>query len=348
MPDLFSDEKYMQRCIELALMAGGNTAPNPLVGSIVVHNNIIIGEGYHERYGQAHAEVNAINSVKDKSLLKDSVLYVTLEPCSHHGKTPPCSERIVREGIKKVVAGTIDTSAKVNGKGIDFLRNQGVEVIIPVLENECRFLNRRFFTFHEKKRPYIILKWAQSADGFIAPEKPLQPMKISNDISHTLSHRWRTEEAAIMVGTNTALTDNPQLTPRSWQGNSPVRLVIDRHLRIPANYHLRDSSVKTFFYNELKDDIQGLNFFIKIDFDKNILPQICNHLFSESITSVIIEGGSVLLNSFISQNLWDETRVFTSEKILNSGIHSPVFSLPAVQTEMSGNDLLSVYYNSVK
>lgn len=348
MPDLFSDEKYMQRCIELALMAGGNAAPNPLVGSIVVHNNIIIGEGYHESYGQAHAEVNAINSVKDKSLLKDSVLYVTLEPCSHHGKTPPCCERIVNEGIKKVVVGTIDTSAKVNGKGLDFLKNHGVDVRILALENECRFLNRRFFTFHEKKRPYIILKWAQSADGFIAPEKSLQPMKISNDISHTLSHRWRTEEAAIMVGTNTALTDNPQLTPRSWQGHHPVRLVIDRHLRIPENFHLHDSSVKTFIYNEVKNQNIHQNHFIKIDFDKNILPQVCDHLYNESINSVIVEGGSILLNSFIKQQLWDEARVFTSEIILNSGIHSPAISLPAVQTEMSGNDLLSVYYNSVK
>ncbi|MBS1764911.1 MAG: bifunctional diaminohydroxyphosphoribosylaminopyrimidine deaminase/5-amino-6-(5-phosphoribosylamino)uracil reductase RibD [Bacteroidetes bacterium] len=340
-----SDELFMQRCIELALLAGGHAAPNPMVGSVIVHNHKIIGEGYHEYYGRAHAEVNAINAVKDKCLLKDSVLYVALEPCSHYGKTPPCCNRIVEEGIKKVVVGTTDTTAKVNGSGIDYLRKNGVEVITHVLENECRFLNRRFFTFNEKHRPYIILKWAQSADLFIAPEISLRPMKISNEVSHIRSHRWRTEESAIMVGTNTALTDNPQLTPRLWPGKAPVRLVIDRTLRIPKNMHLYDAAVKTIFYNEIKDHVEGETHFVKIDFSKNILTQICNHLFSISITSVIVEGGNLLLNSFISQNLWDEARVFTSDKILTSGIAAPAFDKRITHTEKSGSDTLSIYYN---
>lgn len=340
-----SDEIFMQRCIELALLASGNTAPNPLVGSVIVHNGVIIGEGYHEHYGQPHAEINAINSVKDKRLLKDSTLYVSLEPCSHYGKTPPCSERIVSEGIKKVVIGTLDTSAKVNGKGAEYLHHNGVEVVMPVLEQQCRFLNRRFFIFHESKRPYIILKWAQSTDFFMAPENSQQPFKISNELSHIASHRWRTEEAAIMVGTQTALTDNPQLTPRLWLGKSPVRLVVDRNLRVPRNYHLYDSSAATYFYNALKSEISGVTHFVQIDFTKNILPQICDHLFHQSVLSVIVEGGPTLLNSFISQNLWDEARVFTSPIIIVSGIPAPTLPVSAKQSKLTGTDKLSFFYN---
>jgi diaminohydroxyphosphoribosylaminopyrimidine deaminase/5-amino-6-(5-phosphoribosylamino)uracil reductase len=339
------DETIMHRCLELAKMALGQTIPNPMVGSVLVFENKIIGEGYHQRAGEAHAEVNAINSVENKSLIPLSTLYVSLEPCSHYGKTPPCCERIVQEGIKKVIVGTLDTTTKVNGKGISYLQQNNVEVLTPMLNDACRFSNRRFFTYHEKHRPYIILKWAESADGFIAPENAQQQYSISNTFSKTLSHKWRTEEQAILVGTKTAIIDNPQLNSRLWEGNAPIRVVIDKNLAIPTSHHLFDGSVKTILINQKKEISENNIDYIKINFQENPATQILNVLYQLNIQSVIIEGGTKTLQLFIQNNLWDEGRVFTGKKQLIRGIKAPEFSISPSEITTIADDTLKIIYN---
>lgn len=305
----------------------GYVAPNPLVGAVIVYNGKVIGEGFHRAFEQAHAEVNAINSVTDQSLLKKSTLYVNLEPCSHTGKTPPCSDLIVEKGIPRVVIGTIDPNEVVAGKGIEKLRKDGVEVVYGILENNCRELNKRFFTFHEKKRPYIILKWAQSEDGFIdkirKPGEPIGANWISNQLSRTLVHKWRSQEQSIMVGTNTVITDNPKLNVRHWHGQSPLRIIPDRTLRIPATAAVLDNEATTIVFNEKKTELKDNIEFVKIDFKDGGIKSIFSDLYNRQINSVFIEGGKELIESLIKENLWDEARIFIGNKLFGKGIEAP-------------------------
>lgn len=343
-------ETYMQRCLQLAQLGLGTTQPNPSVGAVIVHENTIIGEGYTSPYGGPHAEVNAVASVSDKSLLASSTIYVTLEPCSHFGKTPPCADLIVKHKIPKVVIGTIDPFAKVAGRGIQRLRDAGIEVITDVLKEECRASNKRFFTYHEKKRPYIILKWAETADGFIdqirTKDSAIAPNWISNLYSRQLVHKWRTEEQAILVGTTTALNDNPKLNVRDWTGKSPLRLVIDRSLKIPENYHLLDASQRTIVFTAAKKENLHENLiFETIDFSENVPQQICDVLYKHQIQSVIIEGGKFTLNAFISANLWDEARVFTGTTTFIEGVTRPIVEGKIISKEKIKDDTLTIYTN---
>lgn len=330
------DEKYMKRCLELAEMAIGNTAPNPLVGSVIVHNDKIIGEGYHRFYGGAHAETIAIEAVKNKELLAESTLYVNLEPCAHHGHTPPCSERIIKEGIPKVVIGMRDPSPKVSGKGLNILRNGGCRVIENVLEKESREINRRFLTFHERKRPYIILKWAQTLDGFIdkvrAKDDPLQPHWITNDISKRLVHKWRTEEQAILVGANTTLKDNPRLNVREWHGANPLRLIIDRHLEVDEQFEMIYDTQPTIIFTDVNSDqskskrlCEYSAEIVRLNFAKDLLKQIVDYLYNRNVLSLFVEGGEQTISGFFGQGFWDEARVFIGNKTFHSGIKAPDF-----------------------
>ncbi len=342
-------QKYMKRCIELAKLGMGNVAPNPMVGSVIVHKGKIIGEGFHRQYGQAHAEVNAINSVKNKDLLKESTIYVNLEPCAHHGKTPPCADLILEKQIPKVVIACVDTFAKVAGKGIEKLRNSGCDVTVGVLEQESIDLNKRFFTFHNKKRPYIILKWAETIDGFIdisrRGKNAVEPYWITNSLSKKLVHKWRTEEAAFMVGTNTAINDNPQLTVREWKGRNPLRIVIDRELRLPQTLNIFDNEAKTIVFNSKKHNFADNIEFIKIKFNDS-LHEIINELYVRDIQSVVVEGGRLLLESFIQNNLWDEARVFIGNKKFKAGTKAPVFNEIPYSTEMINDSKLMLFNNT--
>ena len=319
-------EFYMKRCIELAKNGLGTTYPNPLVGSVIVHNGKIIGEGWHKKAGEPHAEVHAVNSVKDRSLLKEATIYVSLEPCSHFGKTPPCCDLIIANKIPNVVIGTIDPFAKVAGNGIKKLVESGKNVTIGVLEDECNELNKRFFTFHQKKRPYIILKWAETADGFIAPISKTEksPVWITNSYSRQLVHKWRTEEQAILVGTNTVLEDNPKLDARDFKGNNPIRIVWDKSNKITEEFHIKNGIIPTFFLTESKNLTEKQNIYYKNTiFDTLIAKKTLDILYEENIQSVIVEGGSQTLQTFIDANLWDEARVFVSENSFNEGVISP-------------------------
>lgn len=343
-------ETYIKRCFELAQNGLGTTYPNPLVGSVIVYDGKIIGEGWHKKAGEAHAEVNAIASVKDVDLLKKSTLYVNLEPCSHFGKTPPCADLIIKKQIPKVVIGTIDPFSKVCGNGIAKLKEAGIEVEVGFLEKECNELNKRFFTFHQKKRPYIILKWAQTQDGFIAPlhKNENRPFWISNLLSRQLVHLWRTQEQALLVGTNTVLDDNPKLSVREVFGKNPVRVVMDRELKIPTDFSVYDNSVKTIFITSKEKESHDENLvFEKIDFQSNVIQQILDVLYKHQIQSVIIEGGSQLLQSFIQENLWDEARIFTSQISLKEGVKSPDFQYPYQSKQYIQNDELTFFYNSL-
>ncbi len=316
------DELMMQRCLELAKNALGSTYPNPLVGSVIVHNHTIIGEGWHKKAGQDHAEIVAIKNVRDKSLLRESTLYVNLEPCSHFGKTPPCSHKIVEFGIPKVVIGIRDKAAHVNGKGIAYLKENGVEVIEHILEEEAEWLNRRFFTFHTKKRPYIILKFAQTSNGYFAPLDEKQKW-ITNAYCKQLTHKWRTEEASILVGKRTAEIDQSQLNARWWKGNQPVRVLISKALS-PQIKSFLNSDLKTIVFTEEKiEEIKNVDF-IKIDFKAEVLKQILDHLHQRNLQSIIIEGGATTLAHFIKKNLWDEARVFTGNVAWENGIKAPI------------------------
>jgi diaminohydroxyphosphoribosylaminopyrimidine deaminase/5-amino-6-(5-phosphoribosylamino)uracil reductase len=322
-------EKYINRCIELAKNGLGTTYPNPMVGSVIVHDNKIIGEGWHKKAGEAHAEVNAINSVKDQSLLANSIIYVSLEPCNHYGKTPPCSDLIIEKKIPNVVVGTIDPFSLVAGNGIKKLKQSGKTVTVSINEKECTNLNKRFFTFHTKKRPYIILKWAESADGFIAPllKENKNPVWLSNEYSRQLVHKWRSEEQAILVGTNTVLQDNPSLTTRDWNGNNPVRIVIDKTLKIANESSVYDKNVKTIFITEVQNLKNSENcIFENAIFDKSLPQSIANIIYKHNLQSVLIEGGTQTLQSFIDASLWDEARIFISEHKLINGIKAPIIN----------------------
>ena len=321
-------ETYMKRCLDLAVLGLGHTSPNPLVGSVIVHNDRIIGEGFHHVYGGPHAEVNAVDAVADKSLLPGSTLYVNLEPCSHSGKTPPCADMIIRAGIPEVVIGTSDPNPLVSGNGIRRLEQAGVKVFTGVLQDQCRDLNKRFFTYHTKKRPLIILKWAQTSDGFMDVLREnagvQEPNWISNEISRILVHKWRSEEQSILVGTRTALLDNPRLNVRQWSGNSPIRMVLDRNLRLPATLNLFDNSMPTLVFNALKDSREGLTQYVRLDFTGSVLRDLLRYLHDKGLQSVFVEGGQKLLNSFLDENLWDEARVFTGPVKFGAGISAPV------------------------
>ena len=329
-------EIHIKRCLKIAKNGLGSTRPNPMVGAIIVCDDKVIGEGFTSPYGQSHAEVNAINAVKNKALLKKSTLYVTLEPCSHHGKTPPCSDLIISHNIPKVVIGCIDDNPKVVGKGIAKLKASGCEVIVGVLENECKIHHKRFFTFHNKKRPYIILKWAETKDGFIAPKTKdkQKPIWITNRYSRQLVHKWRSEEQVILVGTNTVIEDNPSLTVRDWTGDNPTRIVIDKSLKLNSELKLFDNAAKTISISNKE-----------IDFKKNISKQICDLLFKENINSIIIEGGSKTLQTFINEGLWDEARVFVGLTEFKEGVKAPQFKGKLASEQSILDDSLKVYLN---
>lgn len=323
------DNLYMKRCLELALLGLGYTAPNPLVGSVVVYNDTIIGEGYHKEYGDSHAEVNAINNVRNSGLLPYSTLYVNLEPCCHHGKTLPCTDLIIKSGIKKVVIGSVDIHHVVAGKGISKLRNSGCDVRTGVLKNECLKLNRRFFTFHEKKRPYIILKWAQSADGFIdferPPETAIGPNWITSKYLRMLVHKWRAQEQSIMAGTNTVLKDNPSLNVRLWHGKNPLRIVIDNDLKISKNFNVLDNSQSTLIINKKKEKEENNTKWLKLNCSYNeLIQELMNYLYTQHIQSVFVEGGRELLQSFIDQGFWDEARIFSGQQFFAGGTSAPL------------------------
>lgn len=337
-------EIYMRRCIELAQKALGKTYPNPLVGCVIVHNNKIIGEGFHEKAGQNHAEINAINSVKKPELLREATMYVSLEPCAHFGKTPPCANRIVEICCKKVVIGTLDSHDKVNGKGKQILENAGIEVVSGILEKECRELNKRFFTFHQKQRPYIILKWAESGDGFL--DQDYQPTPIGNSLTKQFVHQLRSQEHAILVGTNTALTDNPSLTTRAVAGRNPVRILIDFNLKVPRHFNLYNKESETLVFNSVKNSVEENITFIKTE-KENFLKNLMNKLYENQIQSVIIEGGRFTLNEFIKENIWDEAMIIKNEKLqLLNGTKAPEFDFKKLNTRQFRDNSIEFYKNS--
>ncbi len=331
---------YMRRCLELAKLGCGNVAPNPMVGAVLVYNDRVIGEGYHQRYGEAHAEVNCMDSVAaaDKKLISSSTLYVSLEPCAHFGKTPPCADLIIQQKIPKVIIGCRDPFNEVDGKGIEKLKAAGVHTETGILEEECKKLNRRFLTFHIRQRPYIILKWAQTADEFIAgteyapgegalneSTKRNDRLHISNEYSNRLVHKWRSEEAAILIGTNTALLDDPSLTTRLWPGQSPVRLILDMDLRLPAFLRIFDRSVRTIVFNSIKQEEDNGLFYHRLVKNAGIVEQIMNALYHLNIQSVLVEGGAKLLQAFIDEGKWDEARVIINQQLnLRDNQNAPI------------------------
>ena len=343
--------KYLQRCIELAQLGAGYVSPNPMVGAVIVHNDRIIGEGYHQKYGGPHAEVNAVNSVLTRfdnaeELLQAATIYVSLEPCAHYGKTPPCADLIIKHRIPQVVIGCRDPFAGVNGKGIEKLQEAGIEVIVGICEQECLQLNKRFFTRVQKQRPYIILKWAETQDGFFAPDNDTQ-FWITGPEARQLVHKWRSEEDAVLVGKNTARIDNPQLNVREWNGRSPKRVVIDRRLELSADLYLFDQSVETLVFNEIKTDIDGKIKYIALeDFDNYVPQYILFQLYIQDIQSVIIEGGAATLQAFIAAGLWDEARIFTGNLNLGTGIMSPVIKGLIQKKYPVGDDQLTILYQA--
>lgn len=339
--DMNNDEFYIKRCIELAQKALGKTYPNPLVGSVIVHNGKIIGEGYHHKAGENHAEINAINSVENKELIPESTIYVSLEPCAHYGKTPPCALKIKELGFKKVVIGAMDSHDKVNGKGKKIIQDAGIEAVSGILEKECIELNKRFFTYHEKKRPYIILKWAESGDGFL--DKDFKPIAISNTLVNQRVHQLRADEHAILVGTQTALNDNPSLTVRNVEGSNPVRILIDFDLKVPEHFKIYNDEAKTLVINSTKEETEGHLRFIKIK-KENFLPELMEALYKEQIQSVIIEGGRFTLQQFIDANLWDEAMVIKNEGLLlKNGTKAPDFNHTATKTETYRDNSISYF-----
>jgi diaminohydroxyphosphoribosylaminopyrimidine deaminase/5-amino-6-(5-phosphoribosylamino)uracil reductase len=362
----------MDIALQLAKQGAAKVAPNPMVGCLVVNNNTIVGQGFHEQHGGPHAEVNAIANIEDKTVLKNSTLYVTLEPCAHFGKTPPCADFIIAHHIPKVVIACVDTFSEVSGKGIDRLKAAGITVTVGVLEKQAQELNKTFFTFHTKKRPYIILKWAETKDGFIDIERPeiansgeenvkqyfpkkeplrsLNSKEIDNWIttpeSKKLVHFWRSETQAIMVGTNTAFNDNPQLTVRETDGENPLRVVLDLNLRLPKTLHLFDQSVPTIVLNYQKNETLNNLEFIQLDARKELATEILKVLYLRDIQSLIIEGGAQLLRTFITQNIWDEARVFTGKKEFKTGLEAPQLNKEPKYTRQIDTDSLSTYFNA--
>ncbi len=338
----------MQRCINLARLGAGKVAPNPQVGAVLVHNGRIIGEGYHREYGGAHAEVNCINSVSedDQKLIPSSSIYVSLEPCAHFGKTPPCSDLIIQKRIQKVVIGCRDPFVEVNGKGIEKLQQAGVEVVSGVLEQECKELNKRFFTFHTARRPYIILKWAQTANGKMAAGSD-ERLLISNEYINRLVHQWRSEEAAILVGTNTALLDNPALDNRLWKGKKPVRLVLDMSLRLPGSLKIFDRQQKTIIFNRVQQKNDGHLMYYQLKGGTNLIAQIMHAAYELDVQSILVEGGARLIQSFIDEGYWDEARVITNEAlIVADGLNAPLLSSSVeICSEKIINDTIRYYSN---
>lgn len=336
----------MQRCLQLAEMGAGHVAPNPMVGAVLVYDDRVIGEGYHMQYGESHAEVNCINSVSNEDVpyIPESTLYVSLEPCVHFGITPPCTDLIIFNNIPSVIIGCRDSFPAVNGKGIEKLKEAGVNVVAGVLEKECLRLNKRFFTFHELKRPYIILKWAQSTDGKIAASDSSRT-PISNELTNRLVHKWRAEEAAIMVGTNTALRDDPRLTARLWPGKDPVRVVIDKELKLPGNLKLFDKSVRTIVFNDKKQEDGAMLSYYQLDKKEDDLLQMMELLYKEKLQSVIIEGGAKLLQSFIDKGLWDEARIISNEElVIGNGVEAPLLEQhKLIKEERISTDLISFF-----
>ena len=336
----------MQRCLDLALLGAGNVAPNPMVGAVLVHDGKIIGEGYHQQYGHPHAEVNCLNSVlpEQEALISKSTLYVSLEPCVHFGITPPCSDLIIKKNIPELVIGCRDSYDEVNGKGIEKLRAAGIKVTTNVMEKESLDINRRFFTFHQYQRPYVILKWAETRDGKISSGGK-ERIFISNEYSNRLVHKWRTEEAAIMVGTNTALLDDPALTARLWPGKDPVRIVIDLQLKLPASLKLFDGTVITIVFNQIKQEEGGMLSYHKVEAALPLVPQIVKILHQLRIQSVLVEGGAKLLQSFIDAGLWDEARVIGNRQLaIGNGVDAPTLKdSHLIQTQEIETDIINIY-----
>jgi diaminohydroxyphosphoribosylaminopyrimidine deaminase/5-amino-6-(5-phosphoribosylamino)uracil reductase len=344
-------EKYMHRCLQLAKMGGSFTAPNPMVGAVVVHQDRIIGEGFHRRYGEAHAEPNAIQSVTDKLLLRECTLYVNLEPCSHFGKTPPCANLIIQSGIPKVVIGSYDPNPKVSGKGIAIMREAGIEVITGLLEKECIELNKRFFVWQTEKRPWVTLKWAQTKDGFvdiIRQDVETLPLQISNELTRQLTHKVRAENQSIMVSTNTALLDNPRLSVRNWSGRNPVRIILDRQGRIPGHYHIFDDSTSTLIFTSVNRENTSSTTFIQIGFEAGIIRKVLNEISSRNIHSVLVEGGPQLLKSFIKEGLWDEAQVEIADFCCGDGVEAPLIHAIPDKTEQIDGHLVMKYINTEK
>jgi diaminohydroxyphosphoribosylaminopyrimidine deaminase/5-amino-6-(5-phosphoribosylamino)uracil reductase len=344
-------EHFMMRAIGIAELGHGKVAPNPLVGAVLVKDNRIIGEGYHQKFGEPHAEVNAIDAANGADL-SDATLYVTLEPCSHHGKTPPCAELIIRHGIGKVVVGTKDPFPLVSGNGIARLRAAGVQVEVGLLGPECAHLNRRFLTYHARQRPYIILKWAQTSDGFIAAhrstvgdEEYRKLRYITGYEVQKLVHRWRSEEDAVLVGRHTAVDDDPALNVRHWEGRNPVRVTIDQHNHLPQHLKLFDGSQQTLVFTARPGVNPNVSYVI-CDFDELIIPQVLSQLHSMGILSLFVEGGTRTITNFISEGIWDEARVFTAPSVMRTGIAAPLMHGEPASTTTVGDDSLSLYLNS--
>lgn len=342
---MLTDERFMQRCIDLARLGQGYVAPNPMVGAIVVYDGKIIGEGYHHKFGAAHAEVEAIQSVKEQQLLVEATVYVSLEPCAHVGKTPPCADLLIEKHVKKVVIGCVDSFSKVSGKGIERLKNAGIEVVVGILEKECRELNKRFFTFHEKQRPYVILKWAQSKDGFLDKlrrndEKGVH--WISSPETKALVHKWRSEEQSILVGRKTVQNDNPTLTVREFSGENPIRILIDSQLQLKSEYNIFSDEAPTIVFNRIKNDKVGSVEWIKIAETDTQL--ILDELYKRNIQSVFVEGGSRTLQYFIFGNVWDEARVIVGNTNLLEGTKAPVIAKTPQFSYPFSSDIIYHYF----
>lgn len=343
-------QQYMKRAIDLARIGEGHVSPNPMVGCVIVHNNNIIGEGYHHHYGGDHAEIVAINSVKDRSLLKNSTLFVTLEPCSHYGKTPPCADTIAKLQIPRVVISSLDPNPLVARKGIQKLKNAGIDVKIGILEKSYRFINRRFFTFFEKKRPYIILKWAQSQDSFIDYERIENKAEIhwiSSTFNKTLVHKWRSEEMGILIGANTIIKDNPQLTNRLWAGKNPVRIIFQSKNNLPTKANIFDNKSPTIIFSTTTNTNNYPNSeFIYINNSINPLNEVLNELYNRNILSIIVEGGRKTLQQFIEKGLWDEARVITGNVIFKKGVSAPELNVQPKYIEQIGDNQLQIFFNN--
>jgi diaminohydroxyphosphoribosylaminopyrimidine deaminase / 5-amino-6-(5-phosphoribosylamino)uracil reductase len=359
--DMNEHNHFMRRCLQLAKLGAGYVAPNPMVGAVLVYNGKIIGEGYHKKYGETHAEVNCIASVRNENrqLIPQSTLYVSLEPCSHFGKTPPCTDLIIRNKIPKVIIGCRDPFKEVDGKGIEKLKAAGIEVEVGILEKECKELNKRFITFHTAKRPYIILKWAQTRDHFIATSPPTPSpfgegasgdserlrLHISNEYSNRIVHKWRSEEASILVGTNTALMDDPELTTRLWPGPSPIRLVVDMDLKLPSSLKIFNQQQRTIIFNAVKHEEDGIVQYYQITEDTSLVHQILNALYHLKIQSVLVEGGAKLLQSFIDEGTWDEARVISNRQLTTgNGLPAPILKNSLKTEEISlFSDTIEIY-----
>lgn len=344
---MHSDELYMQRALELARMGSGDVAPNPMVGAVIVHNELIIGEGYHRKFGEAHAEVNAVNSVKDPDLLEESTIYVTLEPCAHFGKTPPCANLLREKRFRRVVIGTIDPFAKVAGAGLKILQDAGIACEVGVLEAQCRDINKRFFTLHSKHRPYVILKWAQTSDGFIdAPRDAAETGTIrwiSAPDTQVLTHQWRTEEQAILTGWRTILNDNPSLTARAVTGRNPLRIVLDSQLQAPSSATVFTDGLPTVVFNTVKSGTEGAVTYVQLP-DLTVDSQL-RAMHELNIVSVIIEGGAHTLDAYIQSGHWDEARVIKGTHAFRNGLKAPVITALPDRTFSFASDQISIFVN---